>query len=46
MAFVKVVCCIIAFVIGLALMQGVDFIVDFIKQKRGADNENNKNGGN
>ena len=39
MAFVKVVCCIIAFVLGLALMQGVDFIVDSIKRKKGDKND-------
>lgn len=39
MAFVKVVLCIIALVLGLALMQGVDFIVDVIKRKKGDKND-------
>ena len=39
MVFVKVVCCVIAFVIGLAIMQGVDFIVDVIKRKNGDKND-------
>lgn len=42
MAFVKVVCCVIAFVIGLALMQGVDFLVDAIKRKKGDNNDSEK----
>lgn len=42
MAFVKVVCCVIAFVLGLAIMQGFDFLVDLIKHKKGDqhDSEN------
>lgn len=42
MAFVKFVCCVIAFVIGLALMQGVDFLVDVIKRKKGDINDSEK----
>lgn len=39
MAFVKVILCIIALCLGLALMQGVDFIVDVIKRKKGDKND-------
>ena len=39
MAFVKVVLCIISLVLGLALMQAVDFIVDCIKRKKGDKND-------
>lgn len=39
MAFVKVVLCIIALFFGLALMQGVDFIVDCIKRNKGDKND-------
>ena len=42
MAFVKIVCCVIAFVIGIGIMQGFDFIVNLIK-KRGVHNEKKDN---